>query len=367
MSEEIAGEQQDIRAPGDLALEHVGSPSAGFSDNPSMLCRVPAGVERTLPERSLLSFSMPRWLKILIACALLAALVAGIDWDELPRHLARIDWRLGAIALLAIAAELVVNASKWWWSLRLHDARFAWQFLFRTSCYAYFFNNFLPSAIGGDVYRVYRTMRDGERSRAVSAVLVERVVGLAAMLFNGLIGAALLAGSHALARWYLVLAGVGAAVGVIVLVLLCFGAFERLGRALSRLTWLDPVRENLLRIATLRSEWLPLVLYSFLFQVLAAGVVYLAFAGIGAPVSVPAALLITAAAGIASVLPISISGIGVVEGSIAGTAVALGTDYDSAVLAAIVVRLLVLPVSAACGLLYLTERNQARPSPALSR
>jgi uncharacterized membrane protein YbhN (UPF0104 family) len=92
------------------------------------------------------------------------------------------------------------------------------------------------------------------------------------------------------------------------------------------------------------------------FQLLAAACVYLAFRGIGEGVSVPAALLITAAAGIASVLPISISGIGVVEGSIAGTAVALGVSYEGGVLAAIVVRLTVLPVSAACGLLYLTER-----------
>lgn len=310
---------------------------------------------------------MPRWLKILIACVLLAALAAGIDWDEIPRHLTHLDWRLGAVALLAIAAELAVNASKWSWSLRLHDERFAWVFLFRTGCYAYFFNNFLPSAIGGDVYRVYRTMRDGERSRAVSAVLVERLVGLAVMLFNGLIGAALLAASYELARWYLVLAGVGTAAGVVVLALLYLGAFDDLGRVLARLKWLEPVRANLQRIAQPRPEWLPLLLFSFLFQLLAAAVVYLAFAAIGAPVSVAAALLITAAAGIASVLPISISGIGVVEGSIAGSAVALGTDYDSAVLAAIVVRLLVVPVSAGCGLLYLTERNAARPSPALSR
>ncbi len=333
-----------------------------------MLGPVPAGVESPLhPERSLLSFSMPRWLKILIACALLAALLAGIDWDELPQHLARMDWGLAAVALGVIAAELAVNASKWSWSLRLHDVRFAWTYLFRTSCYAYFFNNFLPSAIGGDVYRIWRTMRETERSRAVSAVLVERVVGLAAMLFNGLIGAVLLAGSYELAHWYLLLAAVGAAAGIVVLALLYVGAFDPLRRGLARLEWLDPVRANLQRIAQARAQWLPLLLFSFLFQLLAAGVVYLAFAAIGAPVSVAAALLITAAAGIASVLPISISGIGVVEGSIAGTAVALGADYDSAVLAAIVVRLLVLPISAACGLLYLTERNEARPWPALTR
>ena len=312
---------------------------------------------------------MPRWLKILVACLLLAALATGIDWHALPQHLARIDWRMGALALLAIVAELLVNASKWSWSLRLHDLRFPWIYLLRTGCYAYFFNNFLPSAIGGDVYRIYRTLpADGERSRAVSAVFVERVVGLAVMLFNGLVGALLLFEAYELARVYLVLAGLGTVTVLAAGVMLRLGWFNRLGSGLSRFKWLDPVRSNLQRIARARAEWVPLVVTSFLFQLLAVAVVWLAFAGIGAPVSVAAALLITAAAGIASVLPISISGIGVVEGSIAGTAVALGVEYDSALLAAIVVRLLVLPVSAACGLLYLTERSGDRATPlALNR
>lgn len=307
---------------------------------------------------------MPRWLKILIAFALLAALAAGIDWQALPQHLTRIDWRMGVLALLAIAAELVVNASKWSWSLRLHDLRLPWMYLWRTGCYAYFFNNFLPSAIGGDVYRIYRTLpADGDRSRALSAVFVERVVGLAVMLFNGVVGALLLFEAHELARAYLVLAALGTVAVLALGVMLKLGWFDRLGSGLSRVKWLDPVRSSLQRIARARVEWIPLVVTSFLFQLLAVAVVWLAFAGIGAPVSAAAALLITAAAGIASVLPISISGLGVVEGSIAGTAVALGVGYDSAVLAAIVVRLLVLPASAACGLLYLTERSGARAAP----
>jgi uncharacterized membrane protein YbhN (UPF0104 family) len=307
---------------------------------------------------------MPRWLKIVVACALLAALAAGIEWDSVPQHLSRIHWGMGALALLVIVAELVVNASKWSCSLRLHDLRFPWMYLFRTGCSAYFFNNFLPSGIGGDVYRIYRTLPpDSDRSRAVSAVFVERLVGLAVMLFNGVIGALLLMETSELARGYLLLAAIGSAGAVLVGAMLYLGWFARLADRLQRFKWLDPVRSNLQRVGRLDAAWLPLLLTSFLFQFLAVAVVWLAFAGIGAPIPVAAALLITVAAGVASMLPISISGLGVVEGSIAGTAVALGTDYDSAVLAAIVVRLLVLPVSAACGLLYLTERSGSRETP----
>jgi uncharacterized membrane protein YbhN (UPF0104 family) len=307
----------------------------------------------------LLMARVPRWLKAFIACALLGALALGVDWQQLPAHIARLDWTLGCLAVLVVVLELPVNAWKWSWSLRLHELRFSWLYLFRTGCFGFFFNNFLPSAIGGDVYRVLRTSgREGERSRAISAVLVERGVGLAAMLCNGLVGALLLAGTHELAQWYVQFSVVGFVALVVCAALLYSGALSGLKRRLMAISLLEPVWANLRRVGRRRGEWLPLIATSFLFQVLAAAVVYLAFAGTGAQISVAAALLITAAAGIASVLPISISGIGVVEGSIAGTAVALGVDYESAVLAAIIIRLVVLPVSAACGLLYLTEHSR---------
>ena len=132
---------------------------------------------------------------------------------------------------------------------------------------------------------------------------------------------------------------------------------------MARISWLDPVRANLRRVLRPRREWVGLVAASCAFQVLAIAVIYFAFAAIGREISIAAAAVITAAAGIASVLPISISGLGVVEGSIAGTAVAVGVDYDSAVIAAVLARLLALVISAACGLLYLTESGSGAKPP----
>jgi uncharacterized membrane protein YbhN (UPF0104 family) len=176
------------------------------------------------------------------------------------------------------------------------------------------------------------------------------------MLCNGLLGALFLRQTYELARWYVNAAVVGLAALLVFAGLLYTAARAR--RGLMSIRFLEPVWGNLRRIGRPRAEWVPLTATSFLFQFLAAACLYLSFAGVGAEISVPSALLITAAAGIASVLPISISGIGVVEGSIAGTAVALGVEYDLAVLAAIIVRLVTLPVSAACGLLYLTESGE---------
>jgi glycosyltransferase 2 family protein len=296
---------------------------------------------------------MPRWIKFLIAGALLAALGAGVDWESLPQRLARLEWWPFALALLVTATQMPVNATKWGWSLRLHDVRLPWPFLMRASCTAYFFNNFLPSAIGGDVYRIYRTVPPGgEKSRAISAVLVERAVGLGILLANGAIGAVLLWDASPLARSYLSVVAMVAVAGLIAL---------PFARHVERIRFFAPLAANLRRIARPRGEWAWLVVTSIVFQIQVALVLYLAFLAVGVNLSIPAALLITAAGGIASVLPISISGIGVVEGAIAGSAVALGVHYDQAVLAAIAIRLVVIPVSGACGIAYLWDDGARAP------
>jgi glycosyltransferase 2 family protein len=271
-----------------------------------------------------------------------------MDWQELRQHAAGMNWVVAGIALCAIIAEMPVNAMKWYWSLRLHDRPFPWTYLFRIGCMSYFFNNFLPSAIGGDVYRVYRTCPAGvDKGPAVSAVLVERLVGLALLLINGFIGALFLL-EHALARAFVTISVIAAAIGVLALPLVI--RLQRTGVLSRRFPKIAGLEAMVGRILKARREWAWLMLASVVFQGLAAWVVYLCFAAVGSSIDVPTALLVTAAAGLASVLPISISGLGVVEGSIAGTALALGGNFEAAVLAALLLRFLALAVSGLSGM-----------------
>ncbi|MFL6548905.1 MAG: YbhN family protein [Povalibacter sp.] len=318
---------------------------------------------------------MPRWLRITIAAALLIALAFTVDWGSLRLHAAHMNGLIAGVAFVAVLLEMPANAMKWYWALRLHDQRFAWSYLFRVGCMAFFFNNFLPSAIGGDVYRVYRTWSGtGDKSSALSAVFIERLVGLCVLMVNGFVGALFLS-EHALARAFVAVSLIAGLCGLILLPLLI--RLARKGVLSQRFKKLAGIESMLGRVLRLRSEWVYLVVASLVFQGLAAWVVLLCFAAVGSSIDVPTALLITAAAGLASVLPISISGLGVVEGSIAGTAVALGGNLETAVAAALLLRVLALAVSGLCGIFCffddgklpqsddanLTLRLQPNPSP----
>jgi uncharacterized protein (TIRG00374 family) len=230
---------------------------------------------------------MPRWIKVIVAVALMAFLAWSMDWGEIAAHSSDLDWLLVTIAFLAIVLEMPVNAVKWYWSLRLHDQAFPWRYLFRIGCMSFFFNNFMPSAIGGDVYRVYRTWpASGDKAFAVSSVFVERLVGVAILMMNGFVGALFLL-EYPLARTFVIVVLVASAIGLVCLPLVL--GMQRKGtlsRRFPKLAGIDAMLGRLLRV---RREWAWLLLASCVFQALAAWVVYLCFAAVGSSIDAPTA------------------------------------------------------------------------------
>ena len=129
---------------------------------------------------------MLRLLKIAVSATLIGVLVWQADLGTFAADLDRIDPLIFLLALGLLAVQYPVSAWKWQISLRLHDVRYEYPFLLRVLCIAFFFNNFLPTAIGGDAYRAYRTMdRARRKAHPISAVIVERLLGIIALLFLG--------------------------------------------------------------------------------------------------------------------------------------------------------------------------------------
>src|SRR5690606_6034156 len=160
---------------------------------------------------------------------------------------------------------------------------------------------------------------------------VERIVGLGALLALGGLGAVILSDS-AIANLYLVALLAGGATAVLLLYAVRRGWLKPLTNRLRHLAVFDAVDHNFNRLARARGEWAYLIALSFAFQCVSILIVYWLFQQAGQSVPLAHCALITAAAGVVAVLPLSINGIGLMEGSFVGMAVALGIDYDQAVL-----------------------------------
>jgi uncharacterized membrane protein YbhN (UPF0104 family) len=129
-------------------------------------------------------------VKVSVSIVLLGILFSKIDVQKLWLSARRgsVPWLLAALGIYGVN----VLASVWRWA-QLLDAqrvnmprlRLAGSFLV-----ASFFNNFLPSNIGGDVVRIADTARAaGSKTLATTVVLTDRLLGLMALVLVAAIGA----------------------------------------------------------------------------------------------------------------------------------------------------------------------------------
>ena len=75
------------------------------------------------------------------------------------------------------------SAYRWKILLAAHNMKLSISYLVQSYAVAMYFNNILPSTIGGDVVRAYDTWRAGfPKGKSITVVLVERFLGLLALL-----------------------------------------------------------------------------------------------------------------------------------------------------------------------------------------
>lgn len=129
-------------------------------------------------------------LKAGVSIALLAILFSRVDFARLwgIARTASTAWLAAALGLYL----LMILASAWRWGLLLEVQNVQLPFRRLTSSFliATFFNNFLPSNIGGDVVRVADTaLAAGSKTLATTVVLIDRAIGLLGLVLIAAMGA----------------------------------------------------------------------------------------------------------------------------------------------------------------------------------
>jgi len=135
---------------------------------------------------------LPLLLKLTVSGGLIWLLLSRIDTAQLwaAARTASLAWLAAAIAIYG----MMIGISAWRWGLllRAQGVRLPFTTLTRSFLVATFFNNFLPSNIGGDVVRVADTAAAaGSKTLATTVVLLDRSLGLLGLVLIAALGATL--------------------------------------------------------------------------------------------------------------------------------------------------------------------------------
>jgi uncharacterized protein (TIRG00374 family) len=132
-----------------------------------------------------------RVLRIVVSVGLLGWVLHRADLGSVIEQLSRakLEWILAAFAVNSLGN--LFGAWRWQLLLRSQGRRVSVPYLYGSDLVGLFFNNFLPSTIGGDVVRASSARRKGggTMTEGLTVVLVERMIGLFATLSLGVLAA----------------------------------------------------------------------------------------------------------------------------------------------------------------------------------
>jgi uncharacterized protein (TIRG00374 family) len=301
-------------------------------------------------------------LKLTVSGGLLYLLLTRVDLARLwsIARTASLPWLLAALALYFG----MVLVSAWRWGLLLHAQHVVIHFraLLDSFLVATFFNNFLPSNIGGDVIRIRDSSRAaGSKTLATTVVLVDRGIGLMGLVLVAAVGTTVAArtsdaiGPVGPGLLWLSLAG---AVAVAAPAVLMPDAVARLLRPLRALhqEW---VEERLSRLTAALAKFRAAphsLLTCFVGAIVVQGVIVAFYAAIARAlgISVPPAHLaiIVPISLIVQMLPLSVNGLGVREATFGFYFTQIGLPLESAIALSFIGAALIMLFSVSGGVTY---------------
>lgn len=297
-------------------------------------------------------------IRLLVSVSILVVIVRSIDIRQAWRVVvdARPDWLL--LALFMQFGSTAVSAYRW--QLIMRNLGFGQPFSFYWNSYfkGMFFNQGLPTSIGGDALRVLDVAARGFRKRDVLyGVFIDRITGLGALLLltlvAHLVNPGLLPAQVYRPVLWLLAAG-----------LLGFSSLSLVGR----LPWLE--RHPQLALLKKLSDRLrqavsgrrfPLLVSSLLVPLLALLGFFAAGQALGLRYDLVTYFAIVPPALVLTVIPVSIAGWGVREGVLVGLFSLIGADTTVVLMMSLVYGTMLIVVSLPGLVVLLRGRRQLLP------
>lgn len=271
------------------------------------------------PASSWRRVRIPPWLRVAVGLSLLLLVTLQVDWNRFAAVIAAARFELLALVALNFGVERMLSAFRLRTLLRVAPRPPSYWKVLRVVLVSHFLGFFLPGSAGVNLLLMHGLTRStASLWLAVSAVLVERTLGIVAVIMLVLLGVSLASQElpDTIART--------AALALVALAAGTLGLMHRRSRSvilgLARPVALAPIANaarSLFERLDAFAGRLPLLVWSaalaVAFQLLRVSHVAIASWGFGANLAAIDFLIIVPVAFFAAMLPISIAGLGVRE------------------------------------------------------
>ncbi|MDP2211779.1 MAG: lysylphosphatidylglycerol synthase transmembrane domain-containing protein, partial [Candidatus Aquicultor sp.] len=257
-------------------------------------------------------------LKAAISVSLIGALLAKSDLDKYTELISNSSPLYLGLALLITVVSIVLSAYKWQLLVIAQGFSVPLRQLISSYFVGLFFNNFMPTSIGGDVVRVLdlRKMTSSGPAAAAS-VVAERV--LAAFTLGLIVLCGVAFGTGVMARYRVVIL---VFVGICALALLGILYAHRLAPILSRYEAsiagkLKETAESIRSSVENKNTLVKVLFYSFIFQLMVVSINVFIIKALGLHVPIAFVFLFIPIIFAITMLPISMNGLGLREATYA--------------------------------------------------
>jgi len=304
-------------------------------------------------------------IKIVVSLGLLAVLFSRVDVSRLwgITRQASVAWL--TMALLLYFLMILTSAVRWGVLLRAQHVNLPFTYLTNSFLVATFFNNFLPSNIGGDVIRVTDTAKAaGSKTLATTVVLIDRGLGVLGLALMAATGASMM---HRMAvgpvgprvLW----AGFGLGTIIATPALLMPEIVTKLLQPLRvfHQEWVDARIEKLAYVLTRFKETPAALAACFSGAIAVQGLLVLFYVAIARSMHIPVGFaelaVIVPVSFIVQMIPLSVNGFGVREATFGFYFTRLGLPLDAALAVSFVGAALIILFSLSGGVVLLTRRR----------
>jgi hypothetical protein len=310
--------------------------------------------------------SLKRWIlvsfKIAVSAALLGYLFSKVDFEQVRVSLGKVSYWSLFLAAAVLLLQAVAGAVRLSMVIKIISSRIRMQTALQIMFIGLFFNQTLPSSIGGDAMRIWRIRHHGFPLRtAINSVLLDRLIALVALALFMLLSYPVLYRlvAHPMFRMAVVLAAMALITGFAILYYSREIPRRFYGwRITEEIRHISSEAHRITRTPGRAGE---IVLLSLVMHAMTGTAIYEVAHGLGLSIGLLECVVLTPPVSLLTVLPISMAGWGVREAGMVTALAFAGVAANDALVVSILFGLLLMLISIPGGVFWLYTHRHLQP------